>query len=88
LLRSACYRPPSKHLQIRVDSPTGPIAGTLVIPANTADSVGAQTVTAAITGLSGVHSFYLVLVDAPAGGELDTFSFIPTAASATAATKT
>jgi len=38
--------------------------------------VGSQTLTAAITGLKGVHDLYLMLIDPGSAGVLDGFMFV------------
>ncbi len=66
------------RLQIRMDGLLGPVAGTLMLPAGpTPASVIAQTLTAALSGASGVHDLYLILLDPAGGAELEGFTFLP-----------
>jgi beta-glucosidase len=58
-------------IQIRLDGPNGPLAGTVTVP-STGDAYTYQDVTTAVTGAAGRHDVYLVF-----GGDLrlSTFSF-------------
>lgn len=58
-------------IQIRLDGPNGPLAGTVTVP-STGDEYTYQDVTAAVTGVAGRHDVYLVF-----GGDLrlSTFAF-------------
>jgi beta-glucosidase len=47
-------------IEVRLDSPTGPLAGTVAVP-TTGDVYAYTTATAALTGAGGVHDVYLVL---------------------------
>jgi beta-glucosidase len=47
-------------IQVRLDSPTGPLAGTVAVP-TTGDVYAYTTATAPLTGAGGLHDVYLVL---------------------------
>jgi glucosylceramidase len=61
-------------LQFRLDSPTGPLAGSIVIPV-TGGWQTWQTVTGAVTGGSGLHNLYLVFNGGSSIGNLNWFQF-------------
>ncbi|MDB5356353.1 MAG: carbohydrate-binding cenc domain protein [Phycisphaerales bacterium] len=61
-------------MQLRRNSSTGHAIATLTIPAAT-NSSSTATVTANLSGLTGIHGIYLVLTNLHGGVELDSLSF-------------
>lgn len=63
-------------LQVHLDRWNGPRIATLALgPAAAGSAATAQTYTASLSAVTGVHAVYLVLVGVPSGGELDGFTF-------------
>jgi hypothetical protein len=61
------------NIEIRLDSPTGPLAGTLR-GVNPGDGQTDTTASTTVSGATGIHDLYLVLT---AGLNLEWFEFIP-----------
>jgi beta-glucosidase len=68
--RIAKEGPGSATIQVRLDSPTGPLLGTAQVP-STGDVYSYTTVTAPLAAATGRHNVYLVLGD---GVRVATFS--------------